>query len=481
MTTWASNRSDVIMFVWSLTILVEPLVHMGCLALVMALYGKDESKLKVERILILLYAPLLLIAPTSYLLSGFDISICFPVEAPLSFYSYVIEIVFIIWIIDYVRSKHFSAQSTELKRQNLLFSLGTILFLTIFTAGNVIGSTTGNWNVGQGALFGLHIFISFFAYLIAKYRIFNIKMVGSQVLIAAFLILIFSLLFLDRLLVFQRILIFLTFIFCSVLGYFFIKGLKREVELKQELELRAAELLSSNNKLKFVNDLKSEFASLATHHILTPLTAIKGNISLIENQNKYVRDLDKLMSNLVNVVRDFLDVARIENEEIAYDFKMIEFRHLLENVVEIFEDKIRDRVKHFHVSISKGNYRMTADEDKLKQAIINIFENTLKYGNNGFLKITLKSKDGKIMLKISDDAVRNLAVLPKRLFEKLVLEGGKDEALIIGNGLGIYVAKKIIIAHGGGLSIKFKKESDGVDFFINLPSEQFVTLQGIEP
>src|SRR3989344_7395518 len=88
---WASNRSDLIMFLWSLQIMLEPLTYIGMFYLLYIFVNKHDVSTKVKTIAFLVYLPLLVIIPTKYNLPAFDISLCIPVESFYAYYSYVLE------------------------------------------------------------------------------------------------------------------------------------------------------------------------------------------------------------------------------------------------------------------------------------------------------------------------------------------------------------------------------------------------------
>src|SRR3989338_5971151 len=102
---WASNRSDLIMFLWSLQIMLEPLTYIGMFYLVYVFVNKHDAPLNAKVIAAIVYAPLILITPTIYSLEGFDLSLCIPIESFYAYYTYVLEILSIIGIAAYaVRS-----------------------------------------------------------------------------------------------------------------------------------------------------------------------------------------------------------------------------------------------------------------------------------------------------------------------------------------------------------------------------------------
>ncbi len=474
---WASNRSDLVMFIWSVIILIEPLIHIGSLYLLHVIYNKTDVTLQTKIYWSLLYIPLVLMAPTSYLLKGFDTINCFPVENVTSHYSYVLEIFFIILIIIFsIRTYRFSKYSQH-KKKILILSSGIILFLSIFTVGNLIGSFIGNWNLAQMSLFSIHILIGSLVYLVVKYRIFHIKLNGVEVIIGSISLMILALLLVRHLYIFQRILIFITFIFCLVLGYFLIQSVKRESTLNEMLAKQRDELKHANKKLEELNELKSEFISLATHHLGTPLTAIKGYVSLIQESDEELSEkstilntIQLLTNNVVMVIRDFIDVHKIDEQDEEYYYEDVNVKDILDEIVNECKPIIEMRNnKVGYVVDEREEYLVYADAEKIRRAILNIIENSTKYTTDGFVKIQLSSSSDKFCITISDKGVRNLPHISPKLMEKFSKSGNKEEANIIGQGLGLYVTKHIIETHQGSFRIEFKEEGKGVVFRVELP------------
>ena len=477
LTTWAANRSDIIMFIWSVIILIEPLLHIGSLYLLHLIYNKTDVTFKTKLYWCILYVPLILIAPTPSLLRGFDTGICFPAEGIASHYSYLLEIFFIVLIVIFSIKKYQLSTHPYQKKKILLLSMGVIISLSIFTIGNMIGSFLGEWNVAQISLFSIHILAGFLAYLIVKYKIFNIQLGSTEIIVGSISIMVFALVLVRNLFVYQRILIFITFLFCLILGYFLTQSVKREIDLREKLKRQAEELRIANKKLKEVDEIKSEFISLATHHLGTPLTAIKGYVSLLQepNNNIFQRNttlatIQRHTTNLVNIVRDFLDVYKIEQQEMKYYFEDINLMDIIDEIVNECREVIEAKNNNFNYIVDeKGNFNIRGDAEKVRRAILNILENSAKYTSDGTIEISLASYQEKINITISDTGERNSPQVPTRLIEKFTQSGNREEANVIAQGLGIYVAKQIVEAHQGKLRIEFKEGVGGLIFTLELP------------
>lgn len=403
---WASNRGDVIMFAWSSAILYEPLIYVGALYLVhLLLTGKDVS-FKTKLVWFLLYAPLFVLNSTNYILQGFDVTNCIAIESQIAYWSYGIEVVFMLCLIDVFR-KHYRTIEGEITPFTL-FVVGLTIFLSIFTLGNIIGSSTNNWNIAQVGIAGAYIFFGVCLYVFVQYNFFKIKILATEAIVASFSFLVFSLIFLRHLETFQRIFIFITFLFCLLMGYMFIRISRREVKLIRELE-------TTHSQLKDLNAFQAEFASNVTHQVLTPLTGIKGYVSIIsedeaffEKNKRHVLDaINRLTERLTVLLRDFTDVYSLKAKN---DNSLVR----LSEVCEVDSNVVVDR------------------------------------------------RIAKAIKSICECCKRNTADVQIRVEGKTVMIKSTSKISIMHNDLTIYQARRLILEAGGKLHVY--ENEDSVEF-----------------
>ncbi|OHA20863.1 MAG: hypothetical protein A2849_04265 [Candidatus Taylorbacteria bacterium RIFCSPHIGHO2_01_FULL_51_15] len=474
---WASNRSDVIMFVWSLQILIEPLVHIGTFYLVYNLVLKQDVSFRTKVFWGLLYLPIIVLVPTKYILSGFDISTCLSSETLISYYTYVLEIFTTGCIIAFSVLRYLEAKSRDKKKEIVLIGLGAILFLLAFSWGAITGSFTEDWNLAQYGLFGMPVFIGFLAYTIVKFRTFNIKLIGAQVLVLALFGLIASILFITSV-DYIRVVTAITLIPVFIFGLLLIRGVRREVEQRERIEKLAKELGAANERLKELDQLKSEFVSLATHQIRGPITAIKGYASLMlegdygavpESIKQPIETIAQSSGALAGIVQDFLDVSRIEQGRMKYEFTAFDLSKLVYDVAEELSPTIERKGLKIKLDVQQS-ITVEADKGKLRQVIENLIDNALKYTPQGFIYLTLTRAEGNIArLTIKDTGVGiKKETLPK-LFQKFSRAEDASKANMLGTGLGLYVARQLIEAQKGRVFAESEGEGKGSTFSVELP------------
>jgi signal transduction histidine kinase len=327
-------------------------------------------------------------------------------------------------------------------------------------------------------LFSIYPVIS--GYAILRHQLFDVKIIATQVLtFILWVTILVRMLFAES--AREQWANGILFVFAIILGLFLIKSVKKEVEQREKIEQLAKDLEASNVHLQELDQQKSEFVSLASHQLRGPLTAVKGYASMlldgdfgpVEGETKdAISKIYASTNDLVILVGDYLDVSRIEQGRMQYDFSTFDMRDLAATVV----TELRPNIEHAKLSIDfdydmKGDYRVNADQGKIKQVIGNLIDNAVKYTPHGSIHVWLThSAPNKILLSISDTGVGiHPDVLP-RLFEKFTRAPDASKTNIMGTGLGLYVAKKMIEAHHGRVWAESAGVGKGSSFFIELES-----------
>lgn len=329
-------------------------------------------------------------------------------------------------------------------------------------------------------------FVIFTSYAILKHKLFNIRVAGTAVLVFLLAVVTFSEVILSRelsLIVYRSS----VFLLVLVFGIVLIRGVLREVEQKERLQKLSDELAKANDKLKELDKAKTEFVSIASHQLRAPLTAIKGYASLIlegsfgEFSDKVKKAVDIIFQSsqkLVTVIEDFLNITRIELGRMKYEMSDFDFKKLVEGVVGELRPSIEKRGLTLSFEASGADFTAHGDLGKLNQVVNNLIDNAAKYtpassadGRQGSIKLTLsKATDSshKVRLEIKDTGVGIDQETMGRLFQKFTRADDAGKINITGTGLGLYVAKQIIDAHGGRLWAESKGVGKGSTFVVEL-------------
>jgi signal transduction histidine kinase len=473
---WASNKANVIMFVWSLQILVEPLIYLSALYLIYTLAYKKDFSLGSKIVAFVLYAPIFLFSATSYSLSGFDTVSCLSIEGPLGYYAYILEGIYVVWLLFIVFKKYRESKERLFKQQLFYITLGTFLFLFAFSWSNLISSLTENWKISQIGLFFMPVLIGFLVYSIVKFKTFNIKIIATQALVATLTVLIAAQFIFIKSPV-NIVLNSVTLLAVIIFGTFLVKSVSREISQKEQLQTLSLKLEDANEKLQSLDKLKTEFLSLASHQLRSPLTAIKGYTSMLlegsfgdvnDSQKEAIDRVFQSSQHLTKVVEDLLNVTKIEQGGMQYVFEPTDIEIITNELVR--ELAVTASKKGLKLSFVRDNtrpYMVNADAEKIRQVILNFIDNAIKYTEAGSITVSMNHAGKEVAIAISDTGAGISPETKAKLFGKF----NRGEAGTMntgGSGLGLYLAKEIIKAHNGRVEVDSPGVGKGSTFTVYL-------------
>jgi len=301
----------------------------------------------------------------------------------------------------------------------------------------------------------------------------------------------------------SELIIISVFILVIAYGYFFNKSTDKIIQanfsqrkakealeelaerLEQKVEEQTREIKDAYKKLekayeelKVLDRAKSEFISIASHQLRTPLTIIKGFLSMaIEGNygqlNSDIKDrLEKSYDSaerLVKLVDALLDLSHMEGGKMKFDFSKVNFSELTTNIVEELSPQAEKKKLSFKFEKPKENYFVWADEQKLRQVIMNLIDNAIKYTESGGVKVWLGRQDGFVQFSVKDTGLGMIEEEISNLFQKFVRGANAPRLYTEGAGIGLYVAKKLIEEHKGQVWAESAGEDKGSTFFVRLP------------
>jgi len=391
----------------------------------------------------------------------------------------ILAIYFVINALNFLFKKLHNAKSTTEKKSLILISIGFILsFSLILILAMIVPVFFSDTRFNKYSSLLIFPFIAFSAYAILKHKLLQIKSGKSLIIIFILLTIVFlGFVYLrNNTEVMLAGVIYLIIIIFSI---FLIKILIHEAQQKIEIQNLAQELKIANDRLKEIEELKSEFISLATHHISSPLTSINNSISILKEENyntlsqggrELLDSSEQSTANLIQVIQDFLTVYRLDDDKTKYKFTEVDLNQIIKKALDSISFRIDEKKIFATYSFdSHEKYTVNGDMYKLEQAFISILKNSVKnVPKNGEINITVTRKNNRYEINISDNGIRNLPNISDRLRRKFTDSGNEFEANMLGNSLGLYSAKQTFIAHSGNLSIKKKDNSSGAEFVIIL-------------
>jgi len=352
-----------------------------------------------------------------------------------------------------------------------------------FIGGGSVFFLTFNINLPPYPLIFFTFYPIIIAYAILRHNLFNVKIIATELFIFILWIIILIRVFLSQSPLEKGINVTLLALII-IFGTLLIKGVTKEVRTRERIEGLVKDLAKANEHLREMEQQKSEFVSIASHQLRTPLTAIKGYASMIlegsfgalnEQARDAVEKLFKSSQRLVGLVEDFLTVSRIERGKMQFDFISVDLKELIGGVVRDLELDAKDKGPALTFQIENGSlYVVRGDALKLKQVFTNIVDNAIKFTNHGFIRVLLSRNDEtkKMRIAVSDTGAgmdfNTILHLFKRFDEEMTSDRGRNVGMSPG-GLGLYVSHQIIKAHGGTIWAQSEGLGKGSTFFVELP------------
>jgi len=249
--------------------------------------------------------------------------------------------------------------------------------------------------------------------------------------------------------------------------------------LQKEVDSQTKELRDANLRLQQLDKAKSEFISLASHQLRTPLTIIKGYISMMlegswgEMASKQREQLDKVyISNerLIKLVEDLLTVSRIESGRLDFNWELVPLEEMVENVVKEF-GQIANKKKLYlkFIKPKKRLSKIKIDSLKIRQVVQNLIDNALHYTEEGGATVRLEQKQNKMIFSIQDTGIGVSSKEQVVLFEKFSRGREVGKLHTEGVGLGLYLGAKMVEAHQGKIWVESEGRDKGSTFFFSLP------------
>lgn len=229
--------------------------------------------------------------------------------------------------------------------------------------------------------------------------------------------------------------------------------------LEERVGFATRELTRSNQRLLELDATKDEFLSMASHQLRTPLTSIKGYISMVLEgdvgaitpaQRQLLEEAYTSSERMVHLIGDFLNVNRLQTGKFMIDAAQVDLSKVVRQEVDSIQQMAAG---HDTVVQYKAPARfplLYIDEGKIRQVVMNFIDNAIYYSPEGkVIKVTLSIEDGDAVLRVTDKGMGVPAEVQKKLFTKFFRAENARKQRPDGTGIGLYLARKVIDGHGG--------------------------------
>jgi signal transduction histidine kinase len=248
--------------------------------------------------------------------------------------------------------------------------------------------------------------------------------------------------------------------------------------LQQRINDATKELRATNKQLQHLDEIKDEFVSMASHQLRTPLTSVKGYISMVLEgdagritavQRQLLEEAFTSSERMVHLIGDFLNVSRLQTGKFMIDQRPIDLAKVIGQEVESLQTtaKAHDLRLEYHAP----SYFPTLyiDEGKIRQVVMNFIDNAIYYSReDSAITVELSVIDGNGVLQVHDTGIGVPKSEQAHLFSKFFRATNARKQRPDGTGVGLYLAKKVVVAHGG--TVLFESvEGVGSTFGFRLP------------
>jgi PAS domain S-box-containing protein len=254
-----------------------------------------------------------------------------------------------------------------------------------------------------------------------------------------------------------------------------IVGTARDVTERRELEDR---IKAQNQRLTQLAQLKNTFVNAVSHELRTPLTSIRGYAEFLEDriggpltpmQDEFVHHIALGTRRLARLVDDLLDFARLEAGTFRLARETIEVRDLVDDVVSSLQPQALAMQVPLTVALPPDEVWLCADPQRVEQVLTNLIHNALKFTPaGGQVSVTLRVEGDDALISVADTGVGIAPEHQGHIFEKFFQVSHASPSGIGGSGLGLFIAKSLVEAHGGHIGLE-SAAGRGSRFWFALP------------
>lgn len=259
---------------------------------------------------------------------------------------------------------------------------------------------------------------------------------------------------------------------------------RRNVEIAEankRLEIKVAErteeLLMAKEKAEESDRLKSAFLANMSHEIRTPLNSIIGFSDLLsdsfyspEQHTEFAAYIKENGNNLLSVISDIMDFSKIDAGQVLIREHELSVNKLVTDLYNEFLFKTKEKEVELRLSLpeNKKDIRIKSDGDRLRQILVNLLVNAIKFTENGYIEIGLKEVPDGVEFHILDTGIGISSAYHQHVFERFWQVDSSKTRKYGGNGLGLTISKSLVELLGGKIWME-SEEGKGSVFYFNIP------------
>ncbi len=249
--------------------------------------------------------------------------------------------------------------------------------------------------------------------------------------------------------------------------------------LEKKVDEQVKELKKAYNKLQKLDKVKTEFMSIISHQLRTPLSIIKGHLSMVsegvyddneERKKEILNNVYDANERLIALVNDVLNISRIQSGRVEISKEETNLVELTRKTTERMMPSADEKgIKLIFNKKDEEFPKINIDVAKIENVIINLVDNAIKYTNEGEVNVSLEKEDDYLLIEIKDTGEGMVKEEIEKLFDTFSRGGAGKKNWIQGAGLGLYIARQFVEMHDGKVWAESEGEGKGSQFYIKLP------------
>lgn len=221
---------------------------------------------------------------------------------------------------------------------------------------------------------------------------------------------------------------------------------------------------------------RSQVISMVAHDMRSPLSSAMATVEIIEaeiygeisdDNKKQLATLSNTLRRQVDMIGAFLDADKLSKKQLRLEYSLVETKDIIDHAVDSLSSLAE--IRNLQIDVPAQSISLTADRDRLVQVLINLLSNAIKFSPaHSRIKITVEEDEGHVVFSISDQGKGIPEDLRKELF-KAYSPSQKSETGIKGSGLGLFLSKWFVEAHGGAIGADANEGAPGTTFWFSVP------------
>jgi signal transduction histidine kinase len=245
----------------------------------------------------------------------------------------------------------------------------------------------------------------------------------------------------------------------------------------ERLRLWGEEVVNSWQEAENANRLKNQFLANTSHELRTPLNGIIGSIRCImdgfcdsqEEEQEYLQQADNAAVHLLGIIDDILNIAKIESGKLSVNPEPINLHQIIKEVINLQNASLQRKCLDLNLILSSENPIVYADPAKLKQVLLNIISNSIKFTDTGTISLITHLENEQAIITVIDTGIGIDPQHQSKLFRPFVMIDGSTTRKFSGTGLGLAISKNFVKMMAGDITISSQGQGLGTTVEITLP------------